>query len=282
MLISAFESALRIDRQAATFSRSGTTRIVSVVSGKGGVGKTFVSTSLAVLAARTGMRVLLIDGDLTLANVDVALGLKAKFHIGDVVHGRATLAEAVVPGPDGLFILPGAPSPDRALELSAAEQRAFLEVVRALTPAYDLVVIDCGAGIGEGVLFFGRAAQECIVVVTPEPTSMVDALATIKALVRRAGVERVSVLVNQASERMGREIFRRLVDTVAALPVLLRYVGSVPLDFEVREALLDRRLLLTSRPACTASHALIAVGRSWLATNEAASHSARAEATGVP
>ncbi|HEY1097591.1 MAG TPA: AAA family ATPase, partial [Myxococcota bacterium] len=140
-------------RRLATPQPARNTRIVSVVSGKGGVGKTFVSTSLALIAAQTGQRVLLIDGDLSLANVDIALGVKTKHHLGDVLAGRVTLHEAIVPAPNGLFVLPASAGVAELATMGDDDQRRLLTTLREPLQAFDLVVVDCGAGVGDTVVF---------------------------------------------------------------------------------------------------------------------------------
>ena len=258
-----------IESQAMGLSalHRGAPRIVSVVSGKGGVGKTFVSTSLSLIAARTGKQVLLIDGDLSLANVDIALGLKAKFHLGDVISGRISFHEAIIPGPKGIFVLPASAGIAELTRMDEAEQQRLLGLLRPPLSPFDLVVIDCGAGVGDNVIFFGRAAHESGVVLTPEPTSMADAYATIKVLSTKAGVSTIDVIVNQASESAARDVFRRLSGVVGRfLPTCLRYAGSIPLDDAVRASVLARQPLMISGPDSPAGRALGLVARSWLLT----------------
>ena len=260
-------SSFDLDHQAATLKRFARPppRIVSVVSGKGGVGKTFVSTSLSLIAATTGQRVLLIDGDLSLANVDIALGVKTKHHLGDVLAGRVTLSEAIVPGPNGLFVLPASAGVAELAHMSDDDQRQLLSALRVPLSPFDLVVIDCGAGVGDNVVFFGRAAHESVVVLTPEPTALADAYATIKVLATRAGVSTIDIIVNQANDSTGRDVFRRLSGVVGRfLPTCLRYIGSVPLDDAVRTAVLNRQPLVVHQPDSVAARAMGMVGRSWL------------------
>jgi flagellar biosynthesis protein FlhG len=258
-----------LDNQAQSLSRLARPppRIVSIVSGKGGVGKTFVSTSLALIAAQTGKQVLLIDGDLSLANVDIALNVKTKHHLGDVIAGRVTLAEAMVPGPQGLFVLPASAGVAELANMSDDDQRRLLGALRTPLTPFDLVVIDCGAGVGDTVIFFGRAAHESVVVLTPEPTALADAYATIKVLATKAGVSTIDVIVNQASETAARDVFKRLSGVVGRfLPTNLRYAGSVPLDDAVRAAVLARQPVMIGHPESAAGRAIDLVGKAWLRT----------------
>ena len=259
------------DHQASSLRRlqRAPPRIVSVVSGKGGVGKTFVSTSLALIAAQTGQRVLLIDGDLSLANVDIALGVKTKHHLGDVLAGKVTLAEAIVPAPNGLFVLPGSAGIANLASMSDDDQRKLLDVLREPLNGFDLVVIDCGAGVGDTVVFFGRAAHESIVVLTPEPTALADAYATIKVLATQAAVGTIDVVINQPGDGTGRDVFRRLSGVVGRfLPTCLRYAGSIPLDDAVRTAVLNRQaVVVVGAVDCPAGRAVTMIAKNWLTTD---------------
>jgi flagellar biosynthesis protein FlhG len=255
------------DQQAqriGTWAQGGP-RIVSVASGKGGVGKTFVSTSIALVAAGMGRRVLLVDGDLSLANVDVAMGLQVRHHLGEVLNGTVSFHEAVVHGPQGLSVLPASAGVAELAQMDPAQQQQLLQVLRPPLSAYDLVIIDCGAGVGDSVVFFGRAAHESLVVMTPEPTALADAYATIKVLATRANVGTIDVIVNQASEHVARDVFRRLSGVVGRfLPTVLRYQGSIPLDDSVRTSVLERRPLLQSRTDSAAARAATMVAKGWL------------------
>jgi flagellar biosynthesis protein FlhG len=240
-------------------------RIVSVASGKGGVGKTFISTSIALVAAGMGKRVLLVDGDLSLANVDVAMGLKVRHHLGEVLNGTVSFHEAVVHGPHGLSVLPASAGVAELAHMDLVQQQQLLQVLRPPLSAYDLVIIDCGAGVGDSVVFFGRAAHESLVVMTPEPTALADAYATIKVLATRANVGNLDVIVNQASDHVARDVFRRLSGVVGRfLPTVLRYQGSIPLDDSVRTSVLERRPLLQSRSDSAAARAATMVAKGWL------------------
>ena len=240
-------------------------RVVSIVSGKGGVGKTFISTSMALLSAHQGKRVLLIDGDLSLANVDIVMGVRTKYHLGDVIDGTVTFHEAVVPGPGGVFVLPASAGLSNLASISVEQQRRILDTLAPQLAIFDVVIIDCGAGVGDNVVFFGRAAGEVLLVLTPEPTALADAYATIKVLHHEAGIDVVDVVVNQAGESIGRDVFKRLSGVVGRfLNVRLRFRGSVPLDDAVRHAVLAQRPLVTAQPAAPAAQTMTVFTRNWL------------------
>lgn len=257
------------DDQAAglrALAKKAQTRIVSVVSGKGGVGKTFVSTSLSLLAAQQGKRVLLIDGDLSLANCDIVLGVRARHHLGDVIDGTVSFHEAVVPAPGGIFVLPASAGQSTLASIDPAQQAKILQTLQPHLSTYDLVVIDCGAGVGDNVVFFGRAAAEVLLVLTPEPTALADAYATVKVLHTEAGVDVIDVLINQAGESAARDVFKRLSGVAGRfLGVRLRYRGGVPLDDGVRHAVLAQRPLVVAQPASPAAQTLAMFVRAFLA-----------------
>jgi flagellar biosynthesis protein FlhG len=242
-------------------------RVVAVTSGKGGVGKTHISANLAVLAARAGRRVLLIDADLGLANADIILGICPTRHLGHLLDGAATADEVLTEGPRGIRVL-GASSGIQSLTALSDEQK--LTLVSAFDPLddrFDLVIVDCGAGIGDNVLFFAGAAQEALLVVTPEPTSLSDAYATVKVLSQEAGVGRFSVIANLAADFQGRDVFRRLTQvTDKFLDAKLKYLGHVPRDEDLPRAVRVQQPVVELYPRAPASRALSALCDAFLAS----------------
>jgi flagellar biosynthesis protein FlhG len=242
-------------------------RVIAVTSGKGGVGKTHLSANLAVLAAKAGRRVLLIDADLGLANADIVLGVCPNRHLGHLLDGTASTQEVLAEGPHGLRIL-GASSGVQSLTALTPEQKLLL--VQAFETAgaqFDLVLIDCGAGIGDNVLFFAGAAQEALLVVSPEPTSLSDAYATVKVLSQQAGVTGFSVVANQAADFQGRDVFRRLSQvTDRFLRARLSYLGHVPRDENLQRAIQVQQPVVDLYPRSPASRALQTLADGLLAT----------------
>ena len=235
-------------------------RVIAVTSGKGGVGKTHISANLAVLASRAGRRVLLIDADLGLSNADIVLGICPTRHLGHLLDGSCTAEEVLTEGPRGVRVL-GASSGIQSLTRLTDEQK--LTLVSAFAPLddqFDLVIIDCGAGIGENVLFFAGAAQEALLVVSPEPTSLSDAYATVKVLSQDAGVTRFGVVANQAADFQGRDVFRRLTQvTDRFLSANLRYLGNVPRDEDLPRALRVQQPVVERYPRAPVTRALHAL-----------------------
>jgi flagellar biosynthesis protein FlhG len=242
-------------------------RVIAVTSGKGGVGKTHLSANLAVLCAKAGRRVLLMDADLGLANADIVLGICPTRHLGHLLDGSASTAEVLTEGPHGVRVL-GASSGIQELTQLTDEQK--LRLVSAFEEAesqFDLVLLDCGAGIGDNVLFFAGAAQEALLVVSPEPTSLSDAYATIKVLSQQAGVGTFAVVANQAADFQGRDVFRRLTQvTERFLPARLTYLGHVPRDENLQRAVQVQQPVVDLYPRSPASRALQALADTLLAS----------------
>lgn len=247
-------------------------RVVAVTSGKGGVGKTTLSTNLAVLAARAGLRVLLIDADLGLANAEILLGVVPGHHLGDVLQRDVPIRDALATGPHGIRILSAGSGLQELTHLREIEKVRLLGAIDELEDAFDFVVIDSPAGIGDNVLFFVGAAQETLLVVSPEPTSLTDAYGAVKALSTSAGVRQFDVLVNPAtSEAEAREIFGKLDGLCRRfLQAQLRYAGHLPRDQNVHRAIMAQRPLVDSFPLSPASRALGAIVDALLAHPPAA------------
>jgi len=219
-------------------------RVIAIGSGKGGVGKTFFSVHLAAFAAEKGQRVLLLDADLGLANVDVMLGLSAKGSILDMVRGDKSLTDLIVRAKSNFDVLPGGSGLYELTALDAGQQQVMLDQMRHVSSNYDLVLIDAAAGIGDNVLYFISASESALVVLTPDPTSLTDAYALIKVLSRQRGVHRFMVFVNHAESFDAQVTFQRLLSVADRyLDVHLDYVGCLPHSPDVRRSIQQQTLL---------------------------------------
>ncbi len=248
-------------------------RITAVTSGKGGVGKTFVSVNLAAALARQGLRVLVLDADLGLANLDVMLNLAPKITLHDVFTGKSSLEDAILPAPGGFSALLAGSGMVEYSRMTPEVRDQLLAVIEKVAPRYDHVILDTGAGISDVVLYAVSLADQVLVVVTPEPTSMTDAYATIKVLAATQGRAQVQVVVNQ-TRRHGegravclqlQQVVDRFVNPGLAAPVRLDLLGQVPLDIAVRDSVLRRQLLLEAMPGSPAALAVVAVATRLLA-----------------
>jgi flagellar biosynthesis protein FlhG len=232
-------------------------RIIAVTSGKGGVGKTHLTCNLATLAARAGRRVLLFDADLGLANADIVLGVEPHLHLGHLLEGSASLDQVLAEGPEGIRILAASTGVQELTRLDDAQKLRLVTALDAIEDRFDLVLLDCGAGIGDNVLFFAGAAQEALLVISPEPTSLTDAYATVKVLSQQAGVEHFSVVVNPVpTEAHGREVFGKLARvTERFLTARVTFLGHLPRDENLQRALMAQRPVVQLFPRSPVSRA---------------------------
>ncbi|CAB5668326.1 cell division inhibitor MinD [Comamonas aquatica] len=244
--------------------RTSNAHIIAVTSGKGGVGKTFVSANLAAALTRLGMRVLVLDADLGLANLDVVLNLYPKVTLHDVFTGKASLQDAVVTAPGGFHVLLAGSGMVEYSRLTPEVRNQLIHVIDTLAPNYDVVLLDTGAGISDVVLFSVSLAKEVLIVATPEPTSLTDAYAAIKVLATQQKRQNMRLVINQAI-RPGdgraitgqlQQVLNRFVNTESGLPMRLIHMGDIPADKAVRDAVMRRQLLLQATPGCAAALAV--------------------------
>lgn len=215
--------------------RTGSTWTVAVTSGKGGVGKTQVSANLAIGLAQQGMRVLLLDADLGLASLDLALGARPRGDLVHVVRGEASLSDVLVPIAHGVDLVPACPGRYEMANLDDRSRDRLLDLVYELAESYDVLLVDTGAGIGASTIAFAAEADEVILVATPDPSSLRDAYAMAKVLRVRADVRRLHVVANfVGSTHEGIALCKRLQGIVDRFFVLdLELAASVPEDREV-------------------------------------------------
>jgi len=241
--------------------------ITAITSGKGGVGKTFVAANLAAALARQGQRVLVLDADLGLANLDVVLNLFPKITLHDVFSGTATLDEAILPAPGGFSVLLAGSGMVEYSRMTPEVREQLQKVIDEVAPRYDHVLLDTGAGISDVVLYTVSLAQSVLVVATPEPTSLTDAYATIKVLAATQGRRAVKLVVNQVRRpgegRTVRQQLQQVLDRYVSpkldSAVLLELLGEIPSDPAVRESVIQRQLMLEHLPGTPASLGIVAV-----------------------
>ena len=251
-------------------------RPVAVVSGKGGVGKTHVVVSLAVAAAARGARVLVVDGDLGLATVDVLLGLVPERSVADVLSGESTIAGAVVEGPAGIHVLPAASGRS---ELASLGGHRLTRLVAALWQAareYDLVLLDAGAGIGPSVIGLSAACTRGLLITTPEPTSLADAYATRKVLRHYAPALSLGLVVNKADGELDAHRTHVHLDRLSQrfLQAPLPFAGFLPRDPKVLAATLRQQPVPLAFPQAPFVRRLLPIADALLHAGSAGSHDA--------
>jgi flagellar biosynthesis protein FlhG len=233
-------------------------KTITVTSGKGGVGKTNMVASLAVALAKAGRKVMILDADLGLSNIDVIFDLAPKYTIQHVLNGDRRLADVLTDGPYGIKILPASSGVQELTELDEFQRMKLIEEFEAYDSDIDVLLVDTGAGISGNVAFFCIASQETIVITSPEPTALTDAYALIKVLSTRYQEKDFKVLVNSArSAEDAFEVFRRL--SLAAekfLNISLDYLGFVPYDESIPQAVRRQKAFIDAYPACRAAENL--------------------------
>ncbi len=230
--------------------------VFSLTSGKGGVGKTNLSVNLACSLSAMGKRVVLLDADLGLANVDVVLGLAPPRNLFHLFHEGMSLKDILFDTPYGFKILPASSGVGEMLSLNTGQKLDLLESMDYLDDKVDYLIVDTGAGINDSVVYFNLAVQERVVVMTPEPTSLTDAYALIKVMKLQHGVEHFKVLVNMApSQRAAKDVFIRLLQASDHFldGVSLDLVGFIPQDPQVKRAVIKQVPFIHADPASPAS-----------------------------
>ncbi|MDH3359713.1 MAG: MinD/ParA family protein [Desulfobulbaceae bacterium] len=235
------------DKRAMRTKAGGTPpRVICVTSGKGGVGKTNIVTNLAYALTKLGKKVLILDADLNLANVDVLLGLTPRFNLHHVLLGEKSLTEILVDGPGGFKLLPASSGIMELASLTESQKLYFMGEMETVGDKIDIMLVDTGAGINDNVIYFNLAAQERIIVLTPEPTSLTDAYALIKVLSGRHDVKRFRILINNAdSEKDALTVFRKLSVVADRFldSISLDLVGYIPFDRHLPKAVRRQKLV---------------------------------------
>lgn len=250
-----------IEDQASSLRRmnqTSLTKVIAVTGGKGGVGKTNVTLNTAISMAKQGKRVMVLDADLGLANVDVMLGLRVEKNLSHVLSGECMLEDILVEGPYGVKIAPATSGTQSMAELTPTEHAGLIRAFSELKIPVDVLLVDTAAGISDMVLSFSRASQDIMLVVCNEPTSLTDAYALMKILNRDHGVFRFKVVANMCrSAREGQELFAKLSKvTNRFLDVALELVATIPLDDNIRKAVRKQKAIVDAYPNSPASMAI--------------------------
>lgn len=246
--------------QAASIRRykeRNATKVIAVTSGKGGVGKTNVAANIAVALASENRNVMLLDADLSLANIDVLLGLQPRFNLSHVVSGDTDLESTIISGPKGIRIVPASSGNFSMMDLPVVSQAAIIQAFGDLAVVPEILVVDTASGISASVARFVQAAQEAVIVVCNEPASITDAYALMKVFSRNYGISRFQIVTNQTcGAHEGRELFSKLGRvTDQYLDVVLRHLGDVPHDGYLRKAVQEQKAVVDAYPRSNAGKA---------------------------
>ena len=235
--------------------RRSNARVIAVTSGKGGVGKTNIVANLGYAFSRLGQKVLILDADLGLGNLDVLLGIAPKYNLSHVITGEKSISEIIVEGPGHMLILPASSGIQELTQLTQSQKIQILRELDEVIDSVDIFLIDTAAGISSNVMDFNVTAHEIIVVVSPEPTSITDAYALMKVLSLKYAEKCCKVIVNQAgTSQQGREVFRQL-NLVAErfLDMTIDYLGSVLFDANITKGVKNQKLVSDLYPDARAS-----------------------------
>lgn len=238
----------------------GLTRVISFTSGKGGVGKTNSLINIGLALVNEGRRVLILDADLGLANVDILLGLTPKYTLEDLLYNQKNIEDIIVESENGLSVIPAGSGVLSLLNLDANKKSLIISEVERIAKDYDYLLIDTGAGISDDVLFFNTVAMEVVCVINSEPTSLTDTYSLIKVLSQR-GEKDFSILVNNVkNETEAKNAYKKLFMAVEKfLRVKLKYVGFIPSDPIVNEAILEQKAFVDMYPSSEVSRKVVSL-----------------------
>jgi flagellar biosynthesis protein FlhG len=231
-------------------------RVISVTSGKGGVGKTNIVGNLAMALTRLGKRVLILDADLGLANIDIIFGIHPSYNIGHVISGEKTLPEIIVDGPEGISIIPAGSGFVDLTHLTEGQKLALISEFEALGDILDVLLIDTSAGISQNVIYFNLAADDCVIVATSEPTSITDAYAMMKVMATEHRARHFKLLVNMVADAdEAKAVYLNLSQATDRFlkGVVIEYVGFIPVDELMKKAVKNRKPIIDFYPDAVSS-----------------------------
>lgn len=222
-------------------------RVIAVTSGKGGVGKTSLSVNLALQLAEQGKKVVILDADFGLANVEIMLGIRPQYNLADLIFDNKSIEEIITEGPMGVGFISGGSGVQDLVNLDKERLKKLIAKLVKLDSLYDVIIIDTGAGIADSVIEFVLSSPEVLLVVTPEPTSITDAYSLLKAVNRKKEFNRaqksIKVVANRVeSDEEGQEIYEK-ISVVASkfLNIQMEYLGYIPLDKRLTNAVVEQK-----------------------------------------
>ena len=262
---------LESNRKVVSFKRdllSSKSRIViSITSGKGGVGKTNIVGNLGIAFRKLGKKVLILDADLGLANIDIIYGISPKYNIDDFIKGHKELSDIIVKGPEGVDVIPASSGVQELTDLSDGHKMHLLSEFNRLENEYEIFLIDTGAGISSNVIYFNIAANKRIVVITPEPTSLTDAYALIKVLYYNHHINNFILLFNMVDNEIeAQNLYRHFTEVVNRFMggIALEYIGAIVKDRYLIDSVKSRRPVICEYPNCNFSQSIIEIAEKLL------------------
>ena len=242
--------AKQMKDQLNTVNPKSRANVLAITSGKGGVGKTNIVANLGFMLAQLGKKVLIVDADLGLANIDILLGLTPKYNLSHVIMGEKTISEIIIKGPGNISILPASTGIQELTQLTKDQRINILTQLDSALESIDILLIDTAAGISSNVMYFNATAQEILVVVTPEPTSMTDAYALMKVMSQKYSENTFRLVVNLASSpNEAYEIYRQLtLVSNRFLDISIDYLGYVLADENMTKSVKQQKLICSIYP----------------------------------
>lgn len=229
-------------------------RVITVTSGKGGVGKTSLSVNLALQLRQQGKKVVILDADFGLANVEIMLGIRPQYNLADLIFNNKSIEEIITEGPMGVGFISGGSGVQDLVNLDKEKLKKLIAKLVKLDSLYDVIIIDTGAGIADSVIEFVLSSPEVLLVVTPEPTSITDAYSLLKAVNRKKEFNREQKSIKVVANRVdnpeeGQEIFDKISVVVSKfLNIQLEYLGYIPLDKQLITAVLEQKPISIHNP----------------------------------
>ncbi|MCH5251966.1 MAG: MinD/ParA family protein [Lachnospiraceae bacterium] len=241
---------------------SQTARVITVTSGKGGVGKTSVSINLAIQLARQGKRVVVLDADFGLANIEIMLGIRPKYNLADLMFRGKSIQDIITYGPEGIGFISGGSGINEMANLTREQVFQLIQKMYELDQLADVIIVDTGAGIGDSVLEFVAASTEVLLVATPEPTSITDAYALLKSLNRNSSYKRGKTMLKMIANQVRNdgdadELFEKIGVVVNKfLHIEIEYLGAIPYDENMQKAVMSQEPLSLTAPNSAAARSL--------------------------
>jgi len=237
------------------------TRVIAITSGKGGVGKTSLTTNLGIALAKQGAKVCILDADTGLANINILLNLQPEYTLEQLLSGEKELDEIMLDGPNGIKVVPAASGIIDCVDLDQKQQKSLAQALEILESRFDYLLIDTAAGIGDTVLQFLASAQYCILVISAEPTSLTDAFALVRVMKRKKLTQPIYAIVNRVSSpKKGNEVFHRFSSAVKKyLHTRVGHMGCIAEDAAISNAVCLQMPIVIAQPQSLASRCIFAL-----------------------